>query len=153
MTRERQKEIASFLMRVLCGTVLIYSGYLKISEPLEKFISSIMAYKIIPEHIAYYVAVIMPWIEVYIGVLLVFGVFNRYVIKLAILLFIMFEFLLLQAMVRRLEIVDCGCFGSMHSNPIGVEFMLNILWLILLFFSYKYSNNITIDRVIEDKYR
>lgn len=153
MSYEKRREIVSFFMRVMVGFVLIYSGYIKITEPLESFISSILSYKVVNETVAYYSALILPWIEVYIGILLVFGLFTKFVLRLSFVLFSFFEILLLQAIIRKLEILDCGCFGSKHSNPVGVEFALNLIWLFFIYMAYKYSDKISIDRFIENRYK
>jgi uncharacterized membrane protein YphA (DoxX/SURF4 family) len=153
MSFEKRREIASFFMRVMVGFILIYSGYIKISEPLESFISSIMAYKVVNDKIAYYIALALPWAEVYLGIFLVFGLFNKIIIKISSLCFFVFEFLLMQAMIRGLEITECGCFGSMHSNPIGIEFVLNLVWLFFLYMGYRYSPNISLDRFVENKFK
>lgn len=152
MSFEKRREIVSFLMRAMVGAVLIYSGYIKISEPLESFISSILSYKVVGEKTAYYAASILPWAEVYIGVLLILGLFTKWITRAAFLLFCFFEILLLQAMARGLEVIDCGCFGAKHSNPIGVEFGLNLIWIFFIFMAYKYSYRFSFDKFIEKKY-
>ncbi len=141
MSFEKRREIVSFLMRIMVGGVLIYSGYLKIMEGVESFVQAIMAYKVVNEKIAYYAALFLPWFELYLGVLLIWGVFNKIMIKISILLFSFFEVLLLQAIIRGLEIKNCGCFGAAHSNSIGVEFGLNLIWIFFLLLALKYFNS------------
>ncbi len=148
---ERAKYISP-IMRIVVGSVFCYSGYLKIIEPIESFYSAIMSYKVVGQTLAYYTALVLPWIELYLGVLLIVGLFEKYVIKVSALLFIIFEILLLQAMIRKLEIVSCGCFGAKHSNPIGVEFILNIVWLFFLWISYRFDSPFSVDSFIEKRF-
>lgn len=150
--KERYK-IVSAAGRILVGMVFVYSGYLKIMEPFESFYSSIISYRVVNETIAYYTAVVLPWFEFYLGLLLIFGLFERYIIKAAILIFVIFEIILLQAMIRKLDIVNCGCFGSSHSNPIWVEFFLNIIWISFLVISLKFKTNFSLDIFLESKYQ
>lgn len=147
---ERAKMLSPFL-RAIVGFVLIYSGYTKIIEPVEIFYSSILSYKVVGERIAYITALVLPWLEVYLGVFVFLGFFEKYVLIFAISLFVLFEILLIQAMVRGLDIVSCGCFGSKHSNPIEVEFVLNLVWLFFLFISYKFKTKFSLDSLVERK--
>lgn len=152
MTFSKRARYISPIMRVMVGFVLFYSGYTKIIEPVESFYSAILSYKVVGQSLAYYTALVLPWVELYIGVLLIAGLFEKYVIKMAALLFIVFEILLLQAMVRKLDIVSCGCFGAKHSNPIGVEFVLNIIWLFFLWISYRFRTPFSVDSLIEKRF-
>ncbi|MGC9070109.1 MAG: MauE/DoxX family redox-associated membrane protein [Elusimicrobiales bacterium] len=152
MSFKQRAFYVSPFMRIMVGLVLVYSGCVKIIEPVESFYSAILSYKIIGQTIAYYTALFLPWFEFYLGIFVIFGLFERYVIKASILLFIIFELLLLQAIIRRLEITSCGCFGPRHSNPIGVEFLLNIIWLFFLWISYKFSSKFSLDHLIEKKF-
>jgi uncharacterized membrane protein YphA (DoxX/SURF4 family) len=149
---KNRRELVSAIMRVVVGCILIYSGFIKISEPLENFYNAILGYKIVSGDLALISAQVVPWIEVYLGVLLVFGLFNKLVSIFSILLFLGFELLLAQAMIRGLEVKSCGCFGATHSNPIGVEFTLNLVWLSFLFLGYKFSYRFSLDRLIESKF-
>lgn len=152
MDFKNRRELVSAIMRVVVGCILIYSGFIKISEPLENFYNAILGYEIVSGDIALISAQVIPWIEVYLGVLLVFGLFNKLVSIFSILLFLGFELLLAQAMIRGLEVENCGCFGATRSNPIGVEFALNLVWLSFLFLGYKFSYRFSLDRLIESKF-
>lgn len=152
MNFKNRRELVSAVMRITVGIILIYSGFIKISEPLENFYNAILGYKIISGDLALIVAKTIPWVEVYLGVMLVVGLFNKLVSLFSILLFLGFELLLAQAMIRGLEVENCGCFGATHSNPIGVEFALNLVWLSFLFLGYKFSYWFSLDRLIENKF-
>jgi uncharacterized membrane protein YphA (DoxX/SURF4 family) len=152
MEFEKRRKIVSFLMRVIVGFVLIYSGYIKIIEPKEQFVSSILSYKIVGEGIASIVADFLPWIELYLGLIFAFGIFINIISFFIFGIFGVFEVILLQAIIRGLEITNCGCFGTSHSNPIGVEFALNLIWIIFSWFSFKYSKDISIDHLVEKKF-
>ena len=152
MSFEKRREIASLIMRVFVSLVLIYSGYLKIIEPREQFIDSILSYKIVGEKIALIVASFLPWFELYLGIVLLAGIFVKITSAVAFFLFIFFELILLQAMIRGLEIANCGCFGASHSNPIQLEFMLNLIWIVFAYLSFKYSYRFSLDFVIEKRF-
>lgn len=151
MKFEERLKIVSVAGRILIGFILIYSGILKIIEPLDSFIEAIEAYKIISGNLAVIVAKTLPWFEVYLGVFLVFGLFAKQIVYAALFLFSVFELMLLQAILRGLEIKDCGCFGPKHSNPIWLEFTLNLVWIFLLFVGRKFADLFSLDRFIEKK--
>ena len=152
MDFEKRRRIVSFLMRLIVGFILIYSGYIKIIEPKEVFMNAILSYKIVGEGIANIVADFLPWIEIYLGVIFVVGIFLEIVGYIIFLVFVVFEVMILQAIIRGLDITNCGCFGSTHSNPIGFEFLLNLIWILFTYFSFKYSKDISIDRFIENRF-
>jgi uncharacterized membrane protein YphA (DoxX/SURF4 family) len=152
MDFEKRRKIASFLMRVVVGFVLIYSGYIKIIEPKEQFVDSILSYKIVGERIATIVADFLPWFELYLGLIFAFGIFINLVSFFIFGLFGAFEVILIQAIIRGLEITNCGCFGAGHSNPISVEFALNLIWIIFSWFSFRYSKDISVDYLVEKKF-
>lgn len=152
MNFSKRAQIISPFLRIFVGMILIYSGYIKIIEPVEVFYNSIISYKVIEGKTAYFVALILPWFELYLGSFVLLGLFERYVLILSISLFCLFEVLLLQAIIRGLEITNCGCFGARNSNSINVEFSLNLIWLLFLFLSYKFRSSFSLDNLIERKF-
>jgi len=79
-----------------------------------------------------YVAVTLPWVEWFCGILLVLGVFVRSVSALTTLLLFVFLAGMTSALWRGLEI-HCGCFGSPQEN-VGVFSLLRdgFFWLVSL---------------------
>lgn len=152
MSFAQRAMIVSPITRFLVGLVFIYSGYIKIVEPAEVFYNSIMSYKVFGHGISYIASLTFPWFELYLGVFLVFGLFERYVIRIGMVVLVFFEILLLQAMVRKLEVVSCGCFGSKHSNPIWLEFLLNLIWLFFLYISDRFRGILSLDYLIERRF-
>lgn len=130
--KEKTLKIFFVLARLIPAAVLFYAGYLKLSAPPEEFAYAIESYKVVPPQAAILIARGFPWFEVYLGSLLFVGLFQQIMSRLAILVFLGFEGLLVQAVIRGLSVTDCGCFGPKHSNSIGTEIALNIVWLTLL---------------------
>lgn len=153
MTLEERGKLISPITRVVVGFILVYSGFIKLVEPFDVFYNAILGYKVVGEKIAYLSALILPWFELYLGLFLILGLFERYVISICILLFLFFEILLLQAIVRRLDVVNCGCFGTKHSNPIELEFVLNLIWLFFLYVSFRFKSNLSLDAFIDKRFR
>jgi putative oxidoreductase len=96
--------------RLIVGGVFIWAGALKIADPLD-FAQSIKNYQFFPHNLIFFIAVILPWIEVICGGLLVVGAFKRSSAAILSLLLVGFIGLVALALVRGID-TSCGCFGS-----------------------------------------
>lgn len=147
-------KILAFVFRIAIGAVFFYAGFLKLITPAEEFAYAIETYKIINYSQSLIVASILPWLELYIGIFIVSGLFADILLKFCVLILGGFEALLLQALIRKLDITNCGCFGSSHSNSIYTEFALNILWICFaLFILYKKEYPLSLDNYLESKFK
>jgi uncharacterized membrane protein YphA (DoxX/SURF4 family) len=88
----------------------------KIGNPKE-FSDSVAAYRILPIAWINIVAIILPWVELVIGLALISGTQTRQAALLSILLNTVFMIAAASAMSRGLDI-ECGCFtlSKAHSN-------------------------------------
>lgn len=99
------------LLRFLLGVVFLSASVGKILDP-KAFAENLIAYQILDSpQLLKYVAVTLPWIEWFCGILLILGVFVRSVSALTTLLLFVFLAGMISALWRGLEI-HCGCFGS-----------------------------------------
>lgn len=96
------------IIRIALGTVFVYAGLLKAGD-LVAFAGNIAAYQILPYWANYFVAAILPWLEICCGLLLIVGRKVRAASALVILLNVVFIIALSAALIRGLDI-DCGCF-------------------------------------------
>ena len=145
------KDFLGFLARIFAGGVFIYAGFLKASAPAEEFAYAIETYRIIPANLAMFAALTVPWIEIYLGVFLAAGVFTRYSALAVGAVLLGFEGLLLQAIIRKLPVTSCGCFGSSMSNSLGYEFAQNLLFLALTALAWKFGGKLSIDSAVEKR--
>ena len=106
-----------FILRFLLGCVFIFAGVEKISSP-NAFFTAIMNYQIFGEFFSNLIALFLPWIELFVGVLIVFNVYLKENLAIYSLLLILFNLLVFSAMIRGLNI-DCGCFGEGGSLKVG----------------------------------
>ena len=65
-----------FTFRLVLGGVFIWTGLLKIIDPLE-FAQSIANYRTFPRLFVLLLALILPWIELICGVCLILGLFQE----------------------------------------------------------------------------
>jgi len=97
-----------FICRLLLGTIFIYASIDKIINPAA-FSDSIDNYHIIPSQLSNIAALIIPWIELFIGLCFIFGIFLDGACLISATLLIWFIFILSQALYRGID-VHCGCF-------------------------------------------
>jgi uncharacterized membrane protein YphA (DoxX/SURF4 family) len=133
-------------MRILLSLTFIISGIEKISNP-EEFAQSIENFRVLPFFSINIFALSLPWLEVLTGILLFFGVKvkeNSFVITGMLMVFTLGIIL---AIFRNLDI-DCGCFGTLHAQKVGLLKVIENLALIIfsiLVFLYHPKNFISIE--------
>ncbi len=103
-------------MRLVLGIVFIYASYDKILDP-SKFARDISNYHFVPFGLENTVAIILPWLELFIGIGIVLGIYIDGNTLLSAFLLLLFNFLIFQAMVRGFNI-ECGC-GLKEGELVG----------------------------------
>ena len=98
------------ICRVILGIIFIYASYDKILDPAG-FSKNIHNFHVTPLAVENLAALIIPWMELIIGVFLIFGVFLEGSISITIGLYIFFIIILSQAVFRGID-VHCGCFKT-----------------------------------------
>ena len=101
---------ARLLLRLLLAGVFMYAAWTKLRQPWLVFAMSIDAYQLLPEWAVLATARFLPWLELAIGVLLLTGVWLRYVSIVAAALLAVFFATMLLSFGKGMGI-DCGCFG------------------------------------------
>ena len=113
--------------RIILGTVFLWASFGKILEPGD-FARSISNYHIVPFGIENIVALILPWLELLIGMGLILGIMVDGSVQISAILLIMFILMIGQAMLRGFNI-ECGC-GLKEGEMIGLNKILeNIVFL------------------------
>jgi uncharacterized membrane protein YphA (DoxX/SURF4 family) len=98
------------ISRLTLGGVLTLAGYLKLDE-LDKSQMAVRAYEMLPVSLANLIGVVLPFAEIFMGLLLIVGAGTRIMGILSALLMLVFVVGISQAWARGLSI-DCGCFGG-----------------------------------------
>ena len=138
----------AIIPRIILGVVFIIASYHKILDPAS-FSNNIHNFHITPAAVENLAALFIPWLELILGVFLIFGVFLEGSISLTIGLYIFFIFILSQAVFRGID-VHCGCFKTEADagvadlkmgliKRIGEDFLL-----LGMAFIYKMKNKITL---------
>lgn len=97
------------VIEILVGLTFLWAGFLKILDP-KAFLSSILTYDVFNYTLSVVASLVVPYLEMCIGVGLVLQVLKGGARFLATLILLVFIALLVQAALRGLD-VDCGCFG------------------------------------------
>ena len=96
--------------RLTLGGVLLLAGYLKLDE-LDKSQMAVRAYEMLPVSLANLIGIVLPFAEIFMGILLILGAGTRVIGFMSALLMLVFVVGISQAWARGLSI-DCGCFGG-----------------------------------------
>ena len=114
-----------FTARIILGIVFIYASIDKIIDPMS-FSNTIDNYHISPYVLNNIAALIIPWIELIIGLCLIFGVYIEGASSIAIFLLLFFIFIISQALARGINI-DCGCFDLNTENLEDTDLRLKMI--------------------------
>lgn len=105
-----------WVLGIAIGLVFLYASWEKIAKPGD-FARIVYHYQVvgpsrlIPPLAANLLAVTLPWIEVVVGVLLVTGVWRREAAAVTALLLLTFLVAVSSALLRGIDIENCGCFS------------------------------------------
>ena len=118
-------------IRLVLGALFIYSAVLKIDDA-EYFAKSLYNYRILPVETLNLFALIIPWLELVIGLLLILGIFVKESALLGSVLMTIFIAAIVSAVARNLDI-DCGCFGTKDGTQVGLLKIIEDLFILLGF--------------------
>jgi uncharacterized membrane protein YphA (DoxX/SURF4 family) len=102
--------VGSKLLRLLLGAVFIYAAYSKLRQNWLLFALSIDSYRVLPEWAVFAVARTLPWVELGLGIVLITGVWLRYV-SIVVTGILGLFFTVMLAQYFKGSSIDCGCFG------------------------------------------
>ncbi len=121
-----------FILRILIGGFFIAVGVDKLIEPYQNFLYVVQGYKLFPEMLEEMVARIFPWMELFLGLFLALGLWLKWTLRSFLLIVSAFILIIVQALIRRLPIEFCGCFGGLFSSEIHHTLLLDVfLWIFL----------------------
>ena len=116
------------ILRIILGSVFIYASIDKIINPNE-FARNIANYHIIPFGLENFIAIVLPWLELFIGIGLLVGFFVDGSAILSMGLLVIFIVAISSAILRGYNI-ECGC-GLDEGELVGTKKLLENSILIL----------------------
>jgi putative oxidoreductase len=115
-------------LRIVLAGLFILAGVLKLLDPAA-FAVEINRYQLIPWWSCALLALLLPWLEICMGIALLTRRLSRGALAWVTALLIIFSLALLSAMLRGLSI-DCGCFGrAWHSTGTFWPLLRNLVLL------------------------
>ncbi len=137
----REGALGGFVLvvRLVLGAMFIASSLPKIRLPYA-FLSDIYGYELVGPKIGVLVAMTLPWLELFVGVCLVGGVFVGGALLVSVAMGAMFTFVLASALVRKLDI-SCGCLSSNAAGKISYLTLIRAI-VIMLFSAGAYAGTI-----------
>ena len=108
-------------IRLILGTVFLWASFDKILDPAS-FAKNISNYHVIPFGLENTIAIILPWLEFFIGTGLILGIMVDGSIMISSFLLLLFNVLIAQAIIRGFNI-ECGC-GLKEGQMVGIEKIL-----------------------------
>ena len=124
----------TLFFRIVVGAIFLWASLDKIIDP-AKFARDISNYHIVPLGLENTIALILPWLEFFIGTGLIIGVMVDGSIIISSVLLITFNIMIAQAMARGVNI-DCGC-GLKEGQLVGFEKLIeNFIFILFSYFVY-----------------
>ena len=105
----------AFGARLALGVIFVYASIDKILNPTA-FAQAVYNYRILPDLLINLTAIILPWMELLLGLCLILGLWLPGAVFLCTILLATFFGALLFNTARGLHI-DCGCFSKTDGTP------------------------------------
>ena len=148
----RRKINPFVIVRIFIGLLFVVSSSEKLIGPYQNFLYVVQNYQLLPGFLENVVARIFPWIELFVGVFLVLGLWLKAVLRATLVLLMIFIVVVAQALLRHLDITECGCFGGLVSiPPVKVMIFDSILLSLtgLMLFRWQRTGNLSLDQYFE----
>ena len=140
-------------LRIMTGFVFVASGFVKLMQSYQNFLVTIQSYEILSGAPAVALAKAMPWAEFLVGVFLILGLWSRLSILVLWAFNTVFIGVVGSALIRKLPIQECGCFGDSFSlQPQQTLWLDIILWFLFLWLAayFDATRSFSLDRFFEN---
>lgn len=112
-----------YAARWILGGIFIYASYDKILHPTA-FAEIIYRYQLFPDVLINLIAIVLPWLELIMGLFLIAGIWMPGTVVWINILLVSYTGALIFNLSRGLDI-DCGCFSTTAGNSIDIG---TVLW-------------------------
>ena len=127
-------------VRIYLGLVFVLASLYKIAEPYD-FALSVATYQIAPLYLINIFSIILPWLELVVGIFFIVGFWTKENAFLILGMMILFIITLSIALSSGHE-MTCGCFASQEAvDDIGFHTLFrDIFWVLLALFTLVFDN-------------
>jgi uncharacterized membrane protein YphA (DoxX/SURF4 family) len=135
------------IVRIGVGCLFIVTGSLKLANPTE--IKLVLIMFIYTREIPNLLSVLIPSIEVLLGLLLLLGLFTRFAAIHLNVLLVLFFYVTLYAIRHNIN-VSCGCFGGLIYDTFGINNLIlqGTLFLLNLMAIFDKKRIISLDKLL-----
>ena len=140
------------VLRFVIALIFIVSGFEKLISPSENFLYVLQAYAVFPHMIEGIASVVFPWVVLGVGVFLALGLWRRPTILVLTCMSASLIMVVAQAIIRKLPIDSCGCFGDLVHLPLKSVIILDgaiCASAILLMYNIKTVRRFSLDRLYD----
>ena len=106
----KQEGILVLIARLILGVIFIYASIDKVLHPAA-FAKAVYNYQILPGALINLTSLILPWLELVLGLFLMIGLFREGSVCMATVLMLIFFGAMVFNLARGLNI-HCGCFST-----------------------------------------
>jgi len=140
------------VLRVALGLVFAIAGGLKIGH-FDVFASQIAGFEILPQAAIAPLALLLPFVEVALGIYLILGLFTRAAGAFACVQLLIFSAAIASAVVRGIS-ASCGCFGPSDQTTTSWPEVARDLALALVaaYIAWRAPGALAVDRRMEQRY-
>ncbi len=124
-------EPLALLSRISLGIIFLTAGISKIYD-LQSFYINVLNYNIIKGEIAYVFSMTLPFIEVILGIYLIFGIYKKITNSISLFLLLLFIYAISYAIITKQPVSGCGCFGALVREKISVWDIVRDVFFVLM---------------------
>ena len=128
----------SIIFRIFLGLILAFGGVMKLFD-LKSFKFIVMQFGIIPRSLSKYFSYFLPFVEIIVGLALLFKFMFNFFIGLTLLMMTVYTIGSSLALYQKKKIDNCGCYGTKIKVPLtwrkiveNIAYVLMALYLILI---------------------
>ena len=118
--------------RVLVGGVFVLAGFSKLLLPQAEVAALMQQYTIIPPGLTWWIAAVLPWLELASGTALVIGFYTTLAALAIGGQLVVFISLMLVVLALGVPLEDCGCFGNLGLRETPLQVLIRDLVLVAL---------------------
>jgi uncharacterized membrane protein YphA (DoxX/SURF4 family) len=148
------KETMLYVIRLLVGGLFIFSGLIKVNDPVgtaikleeyfDVFSNDIASFFYLFKDYALPIGVVLVVAEVVLGVMLILGVRLRFTVWALGIMILFFTFLTFYSAYFN-KVTDCGCFGDAIKLTPWESFTKDVILLILIGILFLFKKDLTND--------
>jgi len=145
------KQAILWLLRILVGGLFIFSGLIKVNDPVgtaikleeyfDVFSNDIASFFYYFKPFALYIALVLVVSEVVLGIMLILGVKLRQTVWALALMILFFTFLTFYSAYFN-KVTDCGCFGDAIKLTPWESFYKDIILLVMISFLFFFRSSL-----------